>query len=410
MLIVQKKKKKTFSDAIFYKYTSSTMNLDNINQEKNISKYFSPNSNFKCSILNSKTENTNDYKLISTKTNNSRNSLNKNIQNMNSVVSIKENFKNINQSEFSKISENITPLNIQESKTVIEDVIPEKGKERSRNIMEEYFDEILYSLLKEESEFNSQNFISENYLLEEDNEITPEMRAMVVDWLIEVHQIFHFKEKCLYTTIQIIDKYLSKIKIKVEEFQLLALSALNIASKEEEVEYPILDNFITISKNSLTKKEMIYMEKKILSELDYEIISPTSVDFFKIYAIICNLNQIEISQGFYIMNILLIDINMLKYNNSILSYAVLHIVTKENKIKNLFSFLEEINENAFKINGKKNNYAKILIDEINKEFKSNQLENEIRQLFRIILKTNYHNAKTKFNNQNFFAVSTYTSL
>ena len=155
---------------------------------------------------------------------------------------------------------------------------------------------------------------------------------------------------------------------------------------------------------------MIYMENKILSELDYEIISPTVVDFFQIYAAICNLNQVEISQGLYIMNIILIDINMLKYKNSILAFAVLHIITKENKIKDLFLFLEEINKKAFEINRNKNNFAKILIDEINKEFQSNEIEDEIRQLFKIILKTNYHNAKTKFNNQNFYAVSSYTSL
>ena len=119
--------------------------------------------------------------------------------------------------------------------------------------------------VKEESEFISKKLINHNYLMDEENEISPEMRAMVVDWLLEIHQIFHFQEKCLFNTIQIIDKYLSKKKITIDQFQLLALTALNIASKLEEVEYPILDNFITISKNSLTKKEMINMENKVLS-------------------------------------------------------------------------------------------------------------------------------------------------
>ena len=118
--------------------------------------------------------------------------------------------------------------------------------------------------------------------MNEENEISPEMRAMVVDWLLEVHQIFHFQEKCLFTTIQIMDKYLSKKNISIDQFQLLALTALNISSKQEEVEYPILDNFITISKNTLTKKEMIDMENKVLTVIDYEILSPTMLDFFQI--------------------------------------------------------------------------------------------------------------------------------
>ena len=412
-----KKRIKNLSVAIYNINPSAKNNLDNPNKEKDNSKQISINNIFyteKNNIKNSKNENSNkDCKLISINTNNSLNSLNKNIHNINSVISIKEKNKNKNQSDFSKKSRNITsPINSLKTETVTKKDLAKKEKEKETNplIVEEYFDEILYSLLKEESEFISKKLINHNYLLNEDNEISPEMRAMVVDWLLEVHQIFHFQEKCLFTTIQIIDKYLSKINIKIDEFQLLALTALNIASKQEEVEYPILDNFITISKNSLTKKEMINMENNVLSEIDYEILSPTILDFYQIYAALCNLNQVEFTQGLYIMNIILIDINMLKYKNSLLAFAVLEIITKENKIKELFLFLEEINKKAFEINGNKNNYANILIKEINKEFKNNELANEIRYLFRTILKTHYHNAKNKFNNQNFYAVSSYTFI
>ena len=417
-----RKRIKNLSLAVYNINTSSKNNLDNLNKEKDKTKQFSLNDIFyteKNNTKKSKIEtNSNEQKLISIKTNNSRNNLNKNIkniQNINSVISIKEKNKSQNQSDFSKKSRNISiSLNPQKNKTIIKEEISknkkEKEKERNPLIVEEYFDEILYSLLKEETEFISKQLINHNYLINEDNEISPEMRAMVVDWLLEVHQIFHFQEKCLFTTIQIIDKYLSKQNITIEQFQLLALTALNIASKQEEVEYPILDNFITISKNTLTKKEMITMENKVLSIIDYEILSPTILDFFQIYAAVCNLNPVEISQGLYIMNIILIDINMLKYRNSILAFAVLEIIAKENKINELFSFLKEINKKAFEINGNKKNVCQILIDDINKEFYSNDLANEIKYLFRTILKTHYHNAKNKFNSQNFYAVSSYTSI
>ena len=302
------------------------------------------------------------------------------------------------------------PINNIFKEQKINDDMNKKEKGKNPLIVDEYFDEILYSLLKEESEFISKKLINHNYLLDGDNEISPEMRAMVVDWLLEVHQIFHFQEKCLFTTIQLIDKYLTKINISIDQFQLLALTALNIASKEEELEYPILDNFITISKNSLTKKEMIYMEKKVLSMINYEILSPTILDFFQIYANICNLNPVEISQALYIMNILLIDINMLKYKVSILAFAVLKIIAKEQNIQKLIIFIEEISKNAYKANGNKNNEAQILLDDICKENKNGDLCKEIRYLFRTILKTHYHNAKNKFNNQIFYGVSSYTSI
>jgi hypothetical protein len=252
--------------------------------------------------------------------------------------------------------------------------------------------------------------IDYNYLLNTESEITPEMRAMVVDWLLEVHQIFHFQEKCLFTTIQLLDKYLSKKLINIDQFQLLALTALNIASKQEEVEYPILDNFITISKNTVTKQEMIDMESDLISTIKFDILSPTVLDFFQIYAAICNLNPVEVSQGLYIMNIILIDINMLKYKNSILAFAVLKLITKEENIKKVIEFIEDINKKAYKINGNKRNEAQMLVEEINKENNSNEIGVEIKYLFRTILKTHYHNAKNKFNNQIFHAVSSYTSI
>lgn len=413
-----KKRLKNLSVAVYNANTSAKNNLDNSNKEKDKIKQFSFNNIFyteKNNPKNAKIESSNkEHKLILIKTN-SKDSLNKNIQTISSIITVNEKNKNQNQSDFSKKSRNITiPMKNQKHKTIIKENSPkvEKQKEKIKNpsIVEEYFDEILYSLLKEEERFISKKLINQNYLLNEESEISPEMRAMVVDWLLEVHQIFHFQEKCLFTTIQIIDKYLSKININIDQFQLLALTALNIASKQEEVEYPILDNFITISKNTLTKKEMINMENKVLSIIDYEILSPSILDFFQIYAAVCNLNPVEISQGLYIMNIILIDVNMLKYKCSILAFAVLEIIAKEKNLKNLLSFFQEINEKAIKINGSKNNEMKILIDEINKEMSINYLANEIKYLFRTILKTHYHNAKNKFNNQNFYGVSSYTSI
>ena len=413
-----RKKIKNLSVAVNNINTATENNLENINKEKEKEKTKKLSFNNilyteKNNAKNSKIEkNSNEHKLISKKANNSRNSLNKkmrDVPNINSIIAIKE--KNQIQSDFSKKSCNILiPLNPQKNKTIIKEVISKKEKEKNPLIVEEYFDEILYSLLIEESEFISKKLINHNYLMDEENEISPEMRAMVVDWLLEIHQIFHFQEKCLFTTIQIIDKYLSKKKITIDQFQLLALTALNIASKLEEVEYPILDNFITISKNSLTKKEMINMENKVLSIIDYEIFSPTILDFYQIYAIICNLNPVEVSQGLYIMNIILIDINMLKYKTSILAFAVLEIIANENKINKLFSFLKEINKKAFEINGNKKNVCQILIDDINKEYNSNELANKIKYLFRTILKTHYHNAMNKFKNKNFYTVSSYTSI
>jgi hypothetical protein len=41
-------------------------------------------------------------------------------------------------------------------------------------------------------------------------EINDKMRAILVDWLIEVHSKFKLEPETLYITISIIDKYLAR--------------------------------------------------------------------------------------------------------------------------------------------------------------------------------------------------------
>lgn len=42
-------------------------------------------------------------------------------------------------------------------------------------------------------------------------EINDKMRAILVDWLIEVHSKFKLQKETLYITINIIDRYLSNV-------------------------------------------------------------------------------------------------------------------------------------------------------------------------------------------------------
>ena len=96
----------------------------------------------------------------------------------------------------------------------------------------EYLDEIYLNLLKEEKELNNIYGYMENQ-----PDINEEMRAILIDWLIEVHLRFHLKEQTLYITIGIIDIYLSSKIIQRSKLQLLGITALLIACKSQEIYY-----------------------------------------------------------------------------------------------------------------------------------------------------------------------------
>jgi len=66
-------------------------------------------------------------------------------------------------------------------------------------------------------------------------EMNEKMRAILIDWLLEVHIKFELNLETLYLTVNIIDRFLSVKAVPKRELQLVGISALLIASKYEEI-------------------------------------------------------------------------------------------------------------------------------------------------------------------------------
>lgn len=69
-------------------------------------------------------------------------------------------------------------------------------------------------------------------------EINAKMRAILVDWLIEVHYKFELMPETLYLTVYIIDRYLSLESVLRRDLQLVGITAMLIACKYEEIWAP----------------------------------------------------------------------------------------------------------------------------------------------------------------------------
>ena len=64
-------------------------------------------------------------------------------------------------------------------------------------------------------------------------EITPHMRAILVDWLVEVQECFELYHETLYLAVKLLDHYLEKNTIKRQDLQLVGASTLLLSSKIE---------------------------------------------------------------------------------------------------------------------------------------------------------------------------------
>lgn len=68
--------------------------------------------------------------------------------------------------------------------------------------------------------------------------ITPLMRAVLFDWMMEVMSEYMLRRETLYLAMSFIDRVLSNCsKIKKEDFQLIGVTCMDLASKLEEI-YP----------------------------------------------------------------------------------------------------------------------------------------------------------------------------
>ncbi|GMF22220.1 unnamed protein product [Phytophthora lilii] len=113
--------------------------------------------------------------------------------------------------------------------------------------------------------------------------VRPKMRAVLVDWLVEVHQRFELEAQTLYLTVNYIDRYLAQAPVKSQRFQLVGVAALLIASKFEEI-YPCdMDDLLYICERSYTKADLVDCERDLLNVFKFNLAVPSVSSFLGYY-------------------------------------------------------------------------------------------------------------------------------
>ncbi|OMJ91519.1 hypothetical protein SteCoe_5889 [Stentor coeruleus] len=134
-----------------------------------------------------------------------------------------------------------------------------------------YFDNLydLETIYKPDSNYFSQQ-----------SEITQTMRAMLLDWLMEVSTLFRLKRETYYITLSTLDRYLSHTNVRKKELQLIGLTCLYIACKREEVFTPPITDFSKASADSCTNQDIKHMENQILHKLKWQMYPGTFYNWF----------------------------------------------------------------------------------------------------------------------------------
>lgn len=220
--------------------------------------------------------------------------------------------------------------------------------------------------------------------------VTDTMRSILIDWLMEVHLKFELLPETLFLCVNLIDRYMARHQLDSNQFQLLGVSAMLIASKYEEIYAPEVRDFIYATNKTYSGDQILKMEYSILSSLQFEILHVSAFRFLERFHFISH-DQTDKKSFFlsqYFLEISLLDYDMLKFSNSLQAAASLYLARK---------FLKTDPKNSWPSSlSSQSGYSEKDLEECTKDLCS---------LVTYVLKCKLKTVMRKFQHENYLGVS-----
>ncbi|KAL5216358.1 hypothetical protein ABZP36_007759 [Zizania latifolia] len=183
----------------------------------------------------------------------------------------------------------------------------------------EYVEE-MYKFYRENEE---KSCVQPDYMSSQED-INEKMRAILIDWLIEVHYKFELVDETLFLTVNIIDRFLEKQVVPRKKLQLVGVTAMLLACKYEEVSVPVVEDLVLIADRAYTKGQILEMENLILNTLQFNMSVPTPYVFMRRFLKAANSDKKLELLSFFILELSLVEYQMLKYKPSLLAAAAVY--------------------------------------------------------------------------------------
>lgn len=164
--------------------------------------------------------------------------------------------------------------------------------------------------------------------MEHQPQINKRMRAILIDWLVEVHLKYDLVDETLYLAVSLLDHYLKMAVVAKERLQLAGLACLWIASKYEDIYPPEILQLVAICDNTYTKREILDMETVVLQTLQYQVTVSHPYDFLVRYLKAAHANEEMADLSQYLLEGTLLDYTLLEYLPSQLACAAVMITRK----------------------------------------------------------------------------------
>lgn len=167
-----------------------------------------------------------------------------------------------------------------------------------------------------------------NYMSKQ-TDISEKMRAILLDWLVEVHLKFKFEMPTLYLTVNIIDRFLERKIVLRQKLQLVGVTAMLLASKYEEMCAPEVADFVYLTDRAYTAEEILACESTMLNTLSFRLSVPTIWVFLCRFVKLAGLNDRKsYLLARYYAERTLQEYKMLKYLPSTIAASAVYMALK----------------------------------------------------------------------------------
>ncbi|XP_017008412.2 G2/mitotic-specific cyclin-B-like [Drosophila takahashii] len=157
-------------------------------------------------------------------------------------------------------------------------------------------------------------------------EVSHKMRAVLIDWINEVHLQFHLAAETFQLAVAIIDRYLQVVKdTKRTYLQLVGVTALFTATKYEELFPPAIGDFVFITDDTYTTRQIRQMELRILKAIDCNLSRPLPIHFLRRYSKAAGAEDEHHAMSKYFIELATVEYDMASYRPSEIAAASLFL-------------------------------------------------------------------------------------
>lgn len=220
-------------------------------------------------------------------------------------------------------------------------------------------------------------------------DINAQMRAILIDWLVEVAEEYRLAQETLHLAVNYIDRFLSYVPVARSKLQLVGVTCMLIACKYEEIHPPAVDEFVYISDNTYKREEILHMEAMVLNRLNFDLSVATAKVFLIRYlnaakcGECCSTTEMLCQ---YLCELTLQEYTFLKYNPSQIAAASLRLALHTMHLPSWPAFMQQTSG-----------------------YSAEQLRNCVAEIHTVFLKAEANTlqaVREKYSNVKFLCVST----